>query len=46
MKRFLSLILSFSLAIGVFAAAPVATNAATVDDLTFTLNEDGESYSV
>lgn len=46
MKRFLSLIIALSLAIGVFAAAPVETFAVDYNALIFTLNEDGESYSV
>ena len=46
MKKMISLFLSFVVVFGVFANVPVSVNAASVDDLTFELNDDGESYSV
>ena len=46
MKRFLSSILSLVFIIGICPSAPVTATAASVDDLTFELNDDGNSYSV
>ncbi len=48
MKKFLSVILSLVIALGacLSASLTIKSNAATVDDLTFTLNEDGQSYYV
>ena len=48
MKKVLSLFLAFVFALGICASAPVTikANAASVGDLTFQLNEDGESYYV
>ncbi len=46
MKKCISLILAFVFVIGVFATVPLTpiANAASVDDLRFELNNDGESY--
>ena len=38
--------LQFVFVIGVCTAAPITANAASLNDLTFELNDDGESYSV
>ena len=48
MKKVLSLILAFVFAVGICASAPmtIEASAASVDDLTFELNEDCKSYSV
>ena len=48
MKRFLSLILAFVFVISVCVSAPITitVSAISVDNLTFELNEDGESYSI
>ncbi len=48
MKKVLSLILAFVFAVGICASAPITitANAASVDDLSFELNEDGQSYSL
>ena len=43
MKRFLSLILSVCI---VFSCLGIVTYAASESDLTFTLNSDGESYTL
>ena len=46
MKRTLSLLLTLVMIIGIFTSVPVTVNAADVNNLTFGLNEDGESCSV
>ncbi|MBR2876036.1 MAG: hypothetical protein IKC01_02760, partial [Clostridia bacterium] len=46
MRKVLSLFLAFVFAVGICASAPITANAASVDDLTFEINEDGQSYSV
>ena len=48
MKKLLSLIWVFVFVIGVCFSAPftLKVNAASVDDLTFQLNSDGQSYYV
>ncbi len=48
MKKCLSLVFAFIFAVGICFSAPVTINAsaATTDELTFELNEDGKSYSV
>ncbi|MBR2876047.1 MAG: leucine-rich repeat domain-containing protein, partial [Clostridia bacterium] len=48
MKKAVSIFLAFIFVVGICASAPVTikANAASVDDLTFELNEDGESYYV
>ena len=46
MKRTLSFFLSLIMVIGIIASVPITVSAASVDDLTFELNEDGKSYSV
>ena len=46
MKKVLGLFLSFLMVISVITSLPVTVFAATENDLTFTLNDDGESYSV
>ncbi len=46
MKKGLSLFLSLIMVLGVLTSMPLTVNAASVDDLTFELNEDGVSYSV
>jgi len=53
MKKALSLMLALALTFGIFAVMPliesrfdIVANAASVEDLTFTLNSDGVSYSV
>ncbi len=46
MKKGLSLFLSLLMVIGIMTSVPVTVSAASVDDLTFYLNEDGTSYSV
>lgn len=46
MKKLISLFLSLIVVIGVFISVPVTVNAASVDDLTFELNEDGTYYIV
>ena len=47
MKRTLSLILAFVFVIGICASSPITltANAASVDDLTFELNDDGTLLS-
>ena len=46
MKRTLSFILSLVMVLGVLTSMPLTVNAASVDDLTFELNEDGTGYVV
>ncbi|MBR2875849.1 MAG: leucine-rich repeat domain-containing protein, partial [Clostridia bacterium] len=48
MKRILSIILTFVFVVGICVSAPITitANAASVSDLTFELNEDGQSYYV
>lgn len=46
MKRTLSLVLSLIMILGIFASMPVSVNAVGASDLTFTLNDDGISYSI
>ena len=46
MKKGLSFILSLIMVISVISSVPITVSAASVDDLTFTLNDDGVSYSV
>ena len=46
MKKSVSLILSLLMVISIITSVPVTVSAASVDYLTFQLNEDGESYSV
>ena len=46
MKRTLSLFLTLVMALNIITIVPVTVSAASVDDLTFELNEDGKSYSV
>ncbi|MBR2876417.1 MAG: leucine-rich repeat domain-containing protein, partial [Clostridia bacterium] len=46
MKKGLSIFLAFIFVVGIYTSAPITANAASVDDLTFELNEDGKSYYV
>ncbi|MBR2876312.1 MAG: hypothetical protein IKC01_04170, partial [Clostridia bacterium] len=46
MKKVLSLVLAFVFVVGICASAPITANAASVDDLTFELNENGTMYKV
>ncbi len=46
MKKVLSLFLAFVFVMSMCAAAPITANAASLNDLTFELNEDGKSYYV
>ncbi len=46
MKRTISLLLTFVMVIGMFSCILITASAASVSDLTFTLNSDGKSYSV
>ena len=46
MKKGLSLFLSLIMVMGVFLSVPVTVNAASIDDLTFELNEEGTMYQV
>ena len=46
MKKILSFILSFVMVFGVLVSAPVTVNAASIDDMTFELNEDGAGYTL
>ncbi len=46
MKRTLCLFLSLVMALGILTSVPVTVSAASVDNLTFELNEDGKSYAV
>ena len=46
MRRTLSFLLSLVMVIGIIASVPITVSAASVDDVTFTLNDDGKSYSV
>ena len=46
MKRFLGMFLSLVIVLGIITSLPITVGAASVDDLTFVLNNDGDSYSV
>ena len=46
MKKTTKLLLTLMLVVCAFMAFTVASSAATIDDLEFTLNSDGTSYSV
>ena len=46
MKKGLSLFLSVLMVLSILTSMPLTVSAASVDDLTFELNEDGKSYSV
>ena len=46
MKRTLSFLLSLIIVIGIITSVPITVSAASVDDLTFELNDAGTGYVV